>query len=565
MTKIINCFITFTIMVLFCLIMGCGSSISGTGGTKEDDFDSGASNKINSSIISIPENLKLIPENSSDKKNKPIIEDSLAIGIYGSIRLYINFSDFLKTQIKDFFVVILDSKILTTAEIGVKIPINDGSDLTGFIIEDTSNTENEKFNWKISFYYNNEINPKIIVRVTFEGNKAKGQMLSEFDETVAIDLNGSISNLSKKVKLDVSFDGTKNVQDLSINFTQDLTSLIAFAENNWADLNGVQRTKLDIGAPSKFSLRVQYDGDEYGISGVAYAAGSKLKDNLDNKDNFLDENRSTYAFRAKSITGVIDGAKMDVALPEDNLNDVSNIWVNDSFSSVFRDSILVGFNKNLNQLVDSVDNQDEDESDSVDFSGSVIEEQRIGFSTLYWFLEDQLPIPSLSEHGLTFTLTEFDAAKLFWGSKFAEVVDSNGILDLTLLNNYMVGDAPELNKKYLYYFLMAPSVIVAYQTNPVDLTIEQLDLIINKGNNEDNVFRDTFQALSHLVNPAFFGKENGLLGTFDGVNFYEYDSIENNLILGGFPQNFSVLNSLDLTSLAAIKPKDVFELEIEIK
>jgi hypothetical protein len=129
----------------------------------------------------------------------------------------------------------------------------------------------------------------------------------------------------------------------------------------------------------------------------------------------------------------------------------------------------------------------------------------------------------------------------------------------------MVGDAPELNKKYLYYFLMAPSVIVAYQTNPVDLTIEQLDLIINKGNNEDNVFRDTFQALSHLVNPAFFGKENGLLGTFDGVNFYEYDSIENNLILGGFPQNFSVLNSLDLTSLAAIKPKDVFELEIEIK
>lgn len=566
MSKLINYLISVSLVFLFnILLFACGSSISGTGGTREDDFGNGASNKVNSSIISIPENLKLVPENSSNKMQKPILEDSIAVGIYGSIRLYINFSDFLKTQTKDFFIAILDSKILLTAELGVKIPINDGSDLTGIVIEDISKSANENFNWKVSFYYKNQITPKIIIRITFEDNKAKGQMLAEYEEVVVVELDGIANNIKKKIKLDVFFDGIKEVQDLSLNLTQDLSELIDFAETNWGKLNEDQKNILNIDAPSKLSLRVQFDKGEYGISGVAYSAGAKLKNVLEDKDNFLDENRSTYAFRAKSITGAIDGAKMDVALPENNLDDISEIWEKDSFSSVFRNSILSGFNTTLNLLIDNIDNQDEDLNDSVDFSGSTLEEQRIGFATLYWFFENQLPIPSFSSHGLIFTSTEFEAAKDFWGSKFTEITETNGIFDLALLNSYMVSEAPEINKEYMYYFLMAPNVISTYQANPVNLTLEELERIINKEIGEDNAFKDTFQTLSHLVNPAFFEKEKGLLGTFDGVNFFEYDNNLNELILGDFPLNFNTLNSLDLTTLTAIKPKDVFELEIEIK
>lgn len=566
MSKIINYLVSVFLVFLFSILLfACGSSISGTGGTREEDFGNGASNKVNSSIISIPENLKLVPENSSNKMQKPILEDSIAVGIYGSIRLYINFSDFLKTQTKDFFVAILDSKILLTAELGVKIPINDGSDLTGIVIEDISKSANENFNWKVSFYYKNQITPKIIIRITFEDNKAKGQMLAEYEEEVVVELDGIANNIKKKIKLDVFFDGIKEVQDLSLNLTQDLSELIDFAETNWGKLNQNQKNILNIDAPSKLSLRVQFDKGEYGISGVAYSTGAKLKNELEDKDSFLDENRSTYAFRAKSITGAIDGAKMDVALPENNLDDISEIWEKDSFSSVFRNSILSGFNTTLNQLIDNIDNQDEDLNDSVDFSGSILEEQRIGFATLYWFFENQLPIPSFSSHGLTFTSTEFEEAKDFWGSKFTEITETNGIFDLALLNSYMVSEAPEINKEYMYYFLMAPNVISTYQANPVNLTLEELERIINKEIGEDNAFKDTFQTLSHLVNPAFFEKEKGLLGTFDGVNFFEYDNNLNELILGDFPLNFNTLNSLDLTTLTAIKPKDVFELEIEIK
>jgi len=566
MSKIINYLVSVFLVFLFSILLfACGSSISGTGGTREEDFGNGASNKVNSSIISIPENLKLVPENSSNRSEERILEDSIAVGIYGSIRLYINFSDFLKTQTKDFFVAILDSKILLTAELGVKIPINDGSDLTGIVIEDISKSANETFNWKVSFYYKNQITPQIIIRITFEDNKAKGQMLAEYEEEVVVELDGIANKIKKKIKTDVFFDGIKEVQDLSLNLTQDLSELIDFAETNWGKLNEDQKNILNIDAPSKMSLRVQFDKGEYGISGVAYSAGAKLKNVLEDKDNFLDENRSTYAFRAKSITGVIDGAKMDVALPENNLDDISEIWEKDSFSSVFRNSILSGFNTNLNQLIDNIDNQDEDLNDSVDFSGSTLEEQRIGFATLYWFLENQLPIPSFSSHGLIFTSTEFEAAKDFWGAKFTEITETNGIFDLALLNSYMVSEAPEVNKEYMYYFLMAPNVISTYQANPVNLTIEELERIINKEIGEDNAFKDTFQTLSHLVNPAFFEKEKGLLGTFDGVNFFDYDNSLNELILGDFPLNFNTLNSLDLTTLTAIKPKDVFELEIEIK
>jgi hypothetical protein len=80
-----------------------------------------------------------------------------------------------------------------------------------------------------------------------------------------------------------------------------------------------------------------------------------VKTTLTGEDSFLDADRSSYTFRAKSITGAVDGAKMDVALPVDTLDDINNIWENDSFSAVFRSKIITGFNLNLNKLIDTND------------------------------------------------------------------------------------------------------------------------------------------------------------------------------------------------------------------
>ena len=73
------------------------------------------------------------------------------------------------------------------------------------------------------------------------------------------------------------------------------------------------------------------------------------------------------------------------------------------------------------------------------------------------------------------------------------------------------------------------------------------------------------ETIKHLINPAFFEKEIGLLGTFDGTNFYAYNNTTNSLSLGDRPINFDVYNALDLTTLEAIIPNDVYTMVIEVK
>lgn len=557
------------ITIMLFLLIGCGG-ISGTGGTKEDlasDFNNDdAANKFRESVIDIPENLKLTAVASSGKKSKNSIDDSLAVGIYGAIHLYINFSDFLKLEIENLLAGILENRLLAFAEPNVINSINDGGSATGFKIEDISKVNGEIYKWKLSLYFNNESKPKMIFRFSFVDDKAKGKLLANIEEPLEMIVNGVSTTIYKTIVLDINFDGTSAIQKLDIDITNDISEIMEFAEANWSNLSNLQKDDLDLSQPGKLSLRIQYDGDEYGISGSTYSPGQQLKLDLTGEDKFLDENRSTYTFRAKSITGAVDGAKLDVALPVDTLDDIDNIWENDSFSAVFREQIITGFNLNLNKLVDETDDVDTDSTDSIDFSGSTIEEQRIGFQTLYWMLEDKLPVPTLSEHNFTMTSDEYAASESFWGPA---LFDGFGFTSVDDLNNFLASsspDATEVIKKELYYLVMAPTVIAYYQTNSVALTLTELDAIINKSDDgNDNVFRDTFQTLSHMVNPAFFDKELGFLGTFDGENFFAFDKASNSLSLGEKPSSFEVLNALDLSLLTAIKPNDVYNLTIEVK
>ena len=570
MKNLINfCLAKVGLVAIFILLVGCGG-ISGTGGTKEDlstDFNNdNAANTMKESIIDIPNDIKLTAVASSGKKDKGIIDDTYAVAIYGSIGLYIKFADFLKMSIEDFLVAILTTKVLASAEPNTIIPINDGSDTTGFKIEDISTDSSEKYKWKLSLYFKNESTPRFIFRFSFVDGKAKGELKAEIKDPLEFTINGLTTTIDRSLFLDIKFDGTIKNKKLDIDIAQDLSPIMSFAQANWANLNILQKAKLDLSQASKTSLRVQYDGVEYGISGSTYSAGQQLKATLTGETSLLDANRSSYTFRAKSIEGAVNGAKMEVALPVDTLSDISNIWVDDSFSEVFRQKILAGFNSNLNKLIDATNDTDTDSTDNVDYSGTTQEEQRIGFQTLYWMLDDKLPIPTLSQHGLVMTATEYNNAETFWGTS---VMKSFGFNSLSDLNNAMSSNFPDVTdaiKKGYYYTMMAPAVIAYYQTNSVALTITQLDTIINKSDDSnDNVFRDTFQTLSHFVNPAFFEKDLGLLGTYDGTNFFVFDKTLNTLSLGAKPSSFDALNVLDLSLLEAIKPNDVYNLTVEVK
>ena len=73
------------------------------------------------------------------------------------------------------------------------------------------------------------------------------------------------------------------------------------------------------------------------------------------------------------------------------------------------------------------------------------------------------------------------------------------------------------------------------------------------------------KAKKYIFNPAFFEKEKGFLGTYDGTTFYGYDFLTDTLDSKIKPENFEVFMALDLTTLEAIKPIDVFNLSIEVK
>jgi hypothetical protein len=559
------------ILALAMTLIGCGgSSTSGTGGTKEDlaaDFSKpSASANLRNSIIDIPDNIKLSAAASSGKKNKNGDDDEVVSDLFGAVRQYINFSDFLKTNVEDFIVAIVDNQVLLNAELETLIVVDDSeSDMTAFKVESISNLNDGKYDWKISFYFdNNNDSPLMIFKLKFDGEKVRGQMIGNIKELLPITVNGTTTNIKQSFFVDLTFDGISSNKTLTIDFTQDLSELMTFAESNWSELSESQKDEIDLSQPGKFSLRIKYDGSEYGISGSSYSPGVHLKQTLSGEEEFLDANRSTYTFRGKSITGDIDGAKLELALPIDTLTNINNMWTNDSFSTLFREKSLSNLNLALNKLVDDVDNEENDDTDSVDYSGTTVAEQQTGWETLYWMLGEQLPIPTFSSHGEVFSSDEYTAAETFWG---ATKLNEFGMFSVDDLNAYIAdGATTEVAKKFVYNYIMAPAVISAYQITPVSITLSQLDEIVeNSGKDGDNVFKDAFQTLSRLVNPAFFDKNDGFLGTFDGTNFYSFDKSTNVLSLGEKPEHFDTINALNLTTLQSIIPNDVYNLEIEIK
>lgn len=561
---------TFNLFIGIFLLIACGggSNSSNTKADLERDFSNNkAGESARESIVSIPNNLQLSAVSSSGKKSKSFAkgksgaDDSIGINFYSVISNSVDLSNEIVGNLEEFFVAILESQILVTSETGVVIPVEDDDAVTAYMIEDISGVSGEKYKWKLSLYFNGAVSPDAIFRFTFNNDALKGQMLANIKESTPFTINGVVTNVATNILIDVRFDGTSSVKKLDLDFISDVTEILAFANDNKDVLSAEQISELDVGRLSKFSLRLQYDGTEYGISGSGYAAGSNLENELTGEDKIFGDDRSTITFRAKSITGEVDGAKMDIAIPVDTLDNVNTIWETDSFSAVFQEKILLYMNEAINQMLDDTDDSS---VENEDLEGSVVEEQQNGVNTLIWFLGENIELPSLDEHGSVITETEYDSAVNFWGSdKFSE----NNILSVDDLNAIFADtNTAEEDKIYLYYFVMAPTIIAYYQTNPIAFTIADIEAILDKTDDlESNEFQDFIETIKHLVNPGFFEKDIGFLGTFDGTDFYVYDAENNSLTLGNKPSNFDVLNALDLTDLETIIPNDVFNLVLEVK
>lgn len=568
----------FTFGIFF--LIGCGGSSGSTQSDQIKDFNKTTLiPALQNSILTIPANIQLVAESSSGKKsktsikNKTLTSNGLGDNIYGSITSTIKYSDEIKNNIVDFLQFIFEEKDLDKVEVGKLIETESGV-ITGYKLEDISNVEGEVYKWKLSLYFRFFPDPEIVCRFSFQDGKMKGQMLQSFSDSFSMTVAGFPHVVYKYYYYDIRFDGISLPQKLDIDYVVDLSEVINFAEQYWPQLTEEQFDSLELSQTGKASIRVQFDGSEYGISGANYAPGANTETLLRRWVPLFGDDRSTYSFRAKSITGTVDGAKMEVALPLDELEDVSTLWETDSFAKLFEAEVLGFINEYITQLIDDTDDEFIINSDylgtailnSVDFDGTTLAEQQIGFNVLYTYLGNQLGISNLATHGSVITAAEFDAASAFWGSSTFTNFNLTSVDEVNafLASNDITITAAK--KEEVYYQVMAPVVIAFYQDNPTGITISQVESVLESINDIDSLaFKALIETNKLIVNPAFFEKDKGFLGTYDGTNFNSYDWFEDSLSLGEKPTNFDTLNALDLTDLEAIIPKEVKDLEIEVK
>lgn len=566
-----------TLFVLFAIIItSCGGSESFSSKQQNDFNKSKSIEALKQSFLTIPGNIQLVGEASSGKINalhKSLAYKGLWANHYSPITEAIDYSDLVKKNVVSLLNFVFESYDVANAPLNTLNETGQG-EIWAFKIEDISQVTGEEFKWKFSLYFRFSQTPDVICRFTFENGKMKGQILENGYTTTTITHNEEEESFTTYFTYDIRFDGTTIPQKLEINYVKDLSEIFSFVELYWDDLSEEQYDILKLGQIGKSSVKIEYDGKEYGITGTAYSPGADFESVIHSELKLFGEDHSTYSFRAKSIIGAVDGAKMEVALPKDTSEDTSDIWTNSSISRLFETNILNFMNGYLNQLLDINDDTalanktylDSALLGSIDLSGSVAEENRIGVKALISVLGENILIPTLAEHGASITLDEYNSAITFWGtSSFT----SFNLLSLGDINSFLVSLDPNITdtqKQEVYYLALGPTIVSQYQTTPANLTITDINsYLTQKGDFFSIGFKNLITANQNLFNPAFFEASKGFLGTFDGTDFYGYQLSSDSLITSDLPQNFEVLNALDLETLPAIAPSDVFNLDIKVK
>ncbi|PCJ63236.1 MAG: hypothetical protein COA79_00075 [Planctomycetota bacterium] len=547
-------------------LIGCGgSSISGTGGTKETSNeifdDQGLSANFRNSVVQLPDNLLLSSISSSgkksSKKSKSDGEESIAVSVYSTIFSYLRFSENIKESVVKTFIEIYDSGILRNLEVDVIYPTDGDDGFTGFKLEKTL----PGFDWKVSLYNGNDSSPVTTFLFSRSENYLKGKILLGSVESKTYIVDDVSTTISENSTLEVSFEGSATKKSMSLKFVSDFDTLITFAKENWDKLSAAQKETLDLGKPKNLMLNVTFENDEYAISGTSYHPGWKTISELDNEDNIFGDNNQTYMFKAKSIVGDEKGVKMAVALPDNSLNDITTVYVDDSISNRFKSNFIDTVNKNLLRSFDEIDDTS---TDDTNFDGDAAAEKIEGFNTIRWLMGDsRLPIQSLLSHGSIITQAEMDLATNFWQD--GSLTTWN--LETLAKVNTALGDIArsDESKLIIYNIIMAPTIISNFISQNIKVTYDDLEVLFAVESEDASAFKIAFDTFTRIVNPAFFTKEKGLLGTYDGTLFYEYNKSDQTLTEGDKPTHFDSMNAMDLESMESYTPVDVMELEIFIE
>ena len=549
-------------------------------------FNTETKTTLNSSVINIPASLlsnsaptmKMHKRRRLNNTSAQPSGDQEMSGIYTGITGYISMAEEVKNMVKEIMGNIVGNPFLTNLPLDTIIDISDpnstANDPTRLKIEKPVGSDYE---WKLSLFFTTaDLNPEMIINFTVLNAGAKGRLLMDLQDEDTRLTQANITGVNKTAKVDVIFDGTSVIKTLEIKFVQDLSEYRTYATNNWSTLSQLQKSALDLGQPEKLLLKAIFDGYVFTISGTSYHPGSIVESNLNNENSPWGNGRTMYMFKAKTVEdATVNGAKLALALPLETTTDITNVWLNDSISTIASNSLINNLNTSLTLWINEINEPDTEGDVTADGTSdmSVALEKQRAYYTMLIVLGDAVKPPSIIDHGLDFTKVEYDAAQAF------DPTDSWGIFSTftneTSLSTWFktLDETTSPKQSDVYNYILGYLINQNIVTHGYSLTKNELENFLNIPSNDPDVdnFKTLYYSLKYMVNPAFYNS-TGFLGTLDTAGtvdttddvFYKYTNTSG-LEATSDTSSISGITNLDLRNIVSYTPKSVYDATIDIK
>ena len=498
-------------------------------------------------------------------------------GMYCGVTHYVRMAEMFKDLAKELMGHIVGSSLLKTAVLGELIALpEDPTDPGSPKYVKVEKPDTADYKWKVSLYFTTDTtSPDMIIRFKIVSGKAKGRIvwtMSEEDEDLAL---AGFTGINITRSVDVVFDATGTNKTLDIKFVQDLTNLWNRGKDEWATLTQDEKRNFDMGQPSKVFVTASYDGTEHTIYGTSYHPGWAFKSSIpgEQDESPFGATRTMYMFAAKSKTDSngVEGASLNLALPEETRTDVTGVWTDDSLGALFKNMM----HSQLQGLVDKLADGNDDPDPSND---SVTVEKQNALGILNHVFREQLPaITNVAAYAQDITTDDITAAESFWVSN-GDIL--NGVfgnpdasVDAANLNVYLGPTLDTSSDSDIYNIIKAPEIIAGYNAgNKPD--IEDFIAFIfadASGDSEKQAQQEQYKTVKSLVNPAFFNANSGFIGTLDSSNdiYYEWklNQAGNAYILDATTDQSAIseLKTLDLTTIISHVPATVKAATITVE
>ncbi|MGK5094881.1 hypothetical protein WDW89_23085 [Deltaproteobacteria bacterium TL4] len=554
-----------------------GTTVTTSGGKSETEevFNSTTRVALSAAVIDFPQSLLATSSStgsrSFSRREGEQVHGNVFVDIYSTIPLYISLAEELKDLIKELLVHMIDNPMLSSLSLGEEFEFGeDSGDPDAPRKIKVEKPKNELYEWKVSLTFSADATqPEMIFRFTLEKDSAKGRILWSMTEDDKELTQAGMTGISIPLKVDLAFDGTTPTKSLDIKLIQDLSNLRDYATQHWATLTQAQKDVLDLGQPDKVFVHADLKADIFTVYGTSYHPGWAVEAGLNQETLFWGGERSMYMFKAKSIEGTVQGAKLFVALPGENTTDTTHVWTNDSIGQLFTEIQLKQINSLLTMLADEVDDVD---SEGIGGANKTLEEEkREALFIMKWVLGDN--IGALFSENKVFTKEEYDAAKAYYVGDteigpFFQSVSSAFVLNQWFQSVPLItGPKDNISKKEIFEIIMFPQLKQSIQVHGYQLTRAELEAFVNSPSEDQDQasFKSMYQSIQFLVNPAFYKAGSGFVGTYDEKNNLFFRFQNHSLTLSADHSLINDLKSLDLSNVVSHIPKVVKDSEIIVE